>query len=280
MTINYKRRLLLCLAAIIFTIDMTAQALHENTDVVFHHPWSHKRVAYLGDSLTDPKNNGSKKKYWGFLEEWLGIEPLVYGRSGWQWNGMVRQAEQLKKEHGDSVDAIIIFVGTNDFNAGVPIGKWWNETEEDVLAAVHAPKAIVKRKKRIPDTNEHTFRGRINHALGMIKQLYPTRQIVLLTPIHRAFAAFSDNNIQPTEEYQNSCGEYFDEYVKSVKEAGNIWAVPVIDLNSLSGLFPLMHEHEQYFHDADKDMLHPNDAGQRRIARTLYYQLSVIPVEL
>ena len=33
------------------------------------------------------------------------------------------------------VDAIIVFMGTNDFNAGVPIGEWFTETEEQVMAA-------------------------------------------------------------------------------------------------------------------------------------------------
>ena len=30
------------------------------------HPWSGKRVAYFGDSITDPRNKASKKKYWTF----------------------------------------------------------------------------------------------------------------------------------------------------------------------------------------------------------------------
>ena len=71
------------------------------------HPWAGKKVAYLGDSITDPRNNGSKTKYWGFLEQWLDITPYVYGISGRQWNDIPRQAEQLAAEHGDNgtVDA-------------------------------------------------------------------------------------------------------------------------------------------------------------------------------
>ena len=65
-----------------------------------------------------------------------------------------------------------------------------------------------------------------------------------------------------------------------VKDAGNIWAVPVIDMNALSGLYPMMDEHAQYFKDADTDRLHPNDKGHERLARTLYYQLSTLPCVL
>lgn len=39
--------------------------------------------------------------------------------------------------------------------------------------------------------------------------------------------------IQPSEEFCNSCGEYLDAYVESLKEASNIWSVPVIDTHAL-----------------------------------------------
>ena len=65
-----------------------------------------KKVGYIGDSITDPNCYGDNiKKYWDFLKEWLDITPYVYGVSGRQWNDVPRQAEQLKKEHGEEVDA-------------------------------------------------------------------------------------------------------------------------------------------------------------------------------
>jgi lysophospholipase L1-like esterase len=67
-----------------------------------------------------------------------------------------------------------------------------------------------------------------------------------------------------------------DAYVESVKEAANIWAVPVIDLNATCGLFPLAEEHLMYFHN-EKDLLHPNDAGHVRMARTVMQQLWALP---
>ena len=85
------------------------------------HPWKGKRVAYLGDSITDPRNSGSKKKFWGFLQDWLQIIPYVYGVSGRQWNDIPRQTDQLKREHGQEVDAIIVFMGTNDYNNLLPV---------------------------------------------------------------------------------------------------------------------------------------------------------------
>jgi len=244
---------------------------------MFTHPWQGKRVAYFGDSITDPRNNASKNKYWTLLQNWLGITPYVYAVSGRQWNDIPRQAKQLQTEHGDDFDAILIMIGTNDYNAGVPIGQWYTEKPEKVLAGIHEQKHMVDRLHQYPCMTDSTYRGRINIALSTVKKMFPTKQIVLMTPIHRAGFYANEKNWQPTEDYRNQCGEYIKSYVDAVKEAGNIWSMPVIDMNAACGLYPLFDEHAQYFHNNDNDRLHPNDKGHERMARTLMYQLLSLP---
>ena len=265
------KRFLIYLLVAMMSVGAGAQAVME-------HPWKGKRVAYFGDSITDPNNEGSKLKYWHFLQDWLSITPYVYGVSGWQWNSIQRQADKLKAEHGDEVDAILIFIGTNDYNAGVPIGEWFTERPERVMAGIGEPKHLVDRRHRFPVMCDSTYRGRINKALDYVKRLYPTKQLVLLTPIHRSDFHAGDRNWQPREDFTNKCGEYLDAYIQSVKEAGNIWAVPVIDLAALCGLYPLMDEHAQFFKDANDDRLHPNDEGHRRMALVLKQQLLTLPI--
>ena len=243
----------------------------------FTHPWQGKRVAYFGDSVTDPRNNASKKKYWSYLQDWLQITPYVYGVSGRQWNDIPRQTAKLKEEHGDEVDAILIFCGTNDYNNGVPVGQWWDERVSQVEYGHGQVKQMVTRRQRTPSMDPTTYCGRINIALDSLKRTYPTKQIVLLTPIHRSDFHANEKNWQCDESYTNQCGEYLDVYVEAVKQAGNIWAVPVIDWNASSGLFPLLKEHGQYFHNAQTDLLHPNDLGHERMARTLMQQLLALP---
>jgi len=240
------------------------------------HPWQGRRVAYFGDSITDPRNSASKKKFWSFLQEWLQVVPYVYGVSGRQWNDIPRQTDQLKREHGQDVDAIIIFCGTNDYNNGVPIGQWWDEKVTEVEYGHGQPKQMVTRRQRTPSMDPTTFKGRINIAMDSLKRTYPTKQIVLLTPLHRSDFHANEKNWQCDESYTNQCGEYIDAYVEAVKEAANVWAVPVIDWNASSGLFPMLKEHEQYY-KGDTDLLHPNDAGHQRMARTLMYQLLALP---
>ena len=132
-----KRQMIITLAlALTMTMPTFAQKAMTKKEIAekekafknLQHPWKGKKVAYFGDSITDPNIKASKVKYWGFLEEWLGITPYVYGVSGRQWNDIPRQADKLQKEHGNDFDAILIFMGTNDYNNGVPIGDWYTET--------------------------------------------------------------------------------------------------------------------------------------------------------
>ena len=62
------------------------------------------------------------------------------------------------------------------------------------------------------------------------------------------------------------------------KEAGNLWGLPVIDFNSVTGMNPMIEEQLIYFYDSGFDRLHPNTKGQERMARTLMYQLLALPV--
>ena len=263
---NNKTKALLWCLLLCFTIGLKAQA-------PLQHPWQGAKVGFLGDSIWDPNAYTDVKKTWSFLSEWLGITPYVYAVSGNEWTHIRHQAEQLKVQHGDDVDAIIVFVGTNDFLAGVPIGEWWTEKREEVMQAVGHPKAPVNRVKRTMVMSDDTYKGRINQAVSLLKQLYPTKQIVLLTPLHRGLANFGDRNLQPDESYQNSAGEYIDAYIQASKEAADVWGIPVIDLSALSGLNPMIEEQVPYFINAETDRLHPNTAGHQRIAATLYYQL-------
>jgi lysophospholipase L1-like esterase len=234
--------------------------------------WNGKRVAFLGDSMTDKRRIGTSYIYWEYLEELLGIEPFVYGISGNQWDGIYKQAIKLHQEHQDNVDAILIFAGTNDYNQGIPIGNFFRETIKETN---HNGK-ISMRKYRIPCEDDSTFCGRINKAMTYLKNNFPQQQIILMTPIHRGYARFNDKNVQPDENYANAQGLFIDSYISTLKEAATIWAVPVIDLFSLSGLYPLADSHAQYFNQA-LDKLHPNASGDYRLAKTIQYQLLGLP---
>lgn len=238
--------------------------------------WKAKRVAFLGDSITDKSHVGTSKNYWQFLEEILGISPRVYGINGDTFRGILKQAQKLKSDGADVIDAIIVFAGTNDYNGGVKLGEWYEYA--DAEAPIAGGKTQI-RKRRTPSMDTSTFKGRINAAMSFLKENFPDKPIILITPIHRGFAQFGPDNVQPDESFPNRIGLYVDSYVEAVREAGNVWAVPVIDLNSLCGLYPNAASHARFFHKKDTDLLHPNAKGHEKMARAIAYQLLGLSAE-
>ncbi|MBR5464468.1 MAG: SGNH/GDSL hydrolase family protein [Alistipes sp.] len=275
------RKLICLVLALGLLMPLTAEAkkkTEEPKQLTIQNQWYGKRVAYLGDSITDERQTKTQQVYWQYLEELLGIVPTVYGISGNQWHQIIPQAERMIAKQGQEVDAILIFIGTNDFNAGVPIGEWYTEEPENLQVMPDGTKEF--RWKRTPVMDDATVCGRINKAMEFLKKNYPTKQIIVLTPIHRAiFVSQSNGRRQPDDRYSNKIGIYFSEYLKIYQEIANVWAVPVIDLNSICGLMPVMDEHAPYFRDAETDRLHPNSEGQYRMAKALMYQLLAHPAD-
>lgn len=236
--------------------------------------WNGKKVAFLGDSMTQKwKSAPDRMIYWEYMAEMMGIKPYVYGISGHQWNGIYRQALKLKEEHGSDVDAILIFAGTNDYNHNIPMGNFYSETAKQT----NFNGTVVTRKYRTLPENDSTFCGRINKVMAFLKKNYPDQQIIIMTPIHRGFAKFNEKNVQPEENFSNDLGLYINDYVNTLKEAASVWAVPLIDLYSISGLYPVEDSNVKFFMNKETDRLHPSSLGNYRLAKTIQYQLLSYP---
>lgn len=234
--------------------------------------WKGRKVAFLGDSITD--HSTSATNYWGYLELDLGIKPLVYGINGHEMSQIRGQAEKLKKEHGDDVDAIFVFAGANDYFAEIPLGHWYDHTMEPSLWRRSKEPA----PRRHPTVDGKTFRSRINVAISYIKENFPDAQVIMLTPIHRGFANFFvGDNMQSDESFANPRGLHIEDYVNVVKEAGGVWSVPVIDMYSECGLMPSMDVHAKLFRDSKNDRLHPNPEGHWRMAEVIKYRILGMP---
>jgi len=237
--------------------------------------WNGKKVAFIGDSITDPNQvkYGWNRVYWQDLQVLLGIQPLVYARNGYQLSQALELAQKMEEECGQEPDAILMLLGTNDYNSSVPMGEWYSVKNEKV----NVDGKTVTRLHRTFSFDGETFKGRLNIAVRYLKTHYPTKQIILMTPIHRDFASFGKWNVQPDENYANGQGLFVEAYADAVREAGKLWAVPVIDLSTLCGLNPTLPEYLGYFRNPETDHLHPNTAGHFRMALTIAYQMLALP---
>ena len=235
--------------------------------------WRGRRAAFIGDSITE--GVGSDKAYHEYLAEWLGIEALNYGVNGAQTKDMLSFARRLEKEHPE-VDAVFVLGGTNDFNHGLPMGEFFTTR----FAAVNHNGEEVVRLRRDLVMDERCFCGRLNLLMSEIKRGFPMAQVVLMTPVHRGYAIFSETNVQPDESWANSQGLFIDDYAAAVRRAAEIWSAPLIDLFAASGLLPAFGEYAPFFHDAETDCLHPNARGHERMARVIAAALNAIPARV
>lgn len=275
MTLKYIPKFILLFSLLAFStgLGQTASARTiKDSEKSLHSQWDGKRIAYLGDSMTQKPGDGSTV-YWEYLQTLLGMEPFVYGISGHQWDDIYDQAVRLQNERQSDIDAIFIFAGTNDYNDNIPLGKFFTETSKQT----NHNGQTVDRTYRSRNYNDSTFCGRINKVMSFLKTNYPKQQVIILTPLHRGFAKFSDRNVQPEENYTNGQGLYIEDYVNTLKKAALNWAVPLIDLYSISGLYPLSDAHTQYFRNSETDRLHLNSKGNYRLAKTIQYQLLTLP---
>ena len=133
-------------------------------------------------------------------------------------------------------DVVVVFGGTNDYGHGdAPIGT-------------------------PSDCTDGTFYGALHCLYLALLKKYPAAQIVVMTPLHRE----GENNLLNDFGLRNV--GFLSDYVRIIKEVAAFYALPVLDLYSLSGIqpdVPLLKE--RYAPDG----LHPNDAGHERIYRLL-----------
>lgn len=236
---------------------------------------STSRLCFLGDSITNSETAG--RFYWQYIADMTGAKVHCFGVNGAQTIDLLGQLDEMKKKVGDDFDTLFIFAGTNDFNHSVPLGSFFTEHEclvptDSGADGEFTEFTTVKKREFVFDTS--TFRGRLNTVLSEIRKSYTDKRIILLTPIHRAFAFFGGSNIQPDELHANKIGEYFESYIQAEREAADIWATELIDLYRDSGLFPLYENHaESFFCNKERDCLHPNCAGQEKIARAILRRL-------
>lgn len=227
--------------------------------------WNGKKAAIIGDSISDSTRVGTTRCWWEILSDSLHIVPTCYARNGATIHGMqgqVEKARQQQEQSGQPWDLIIIFGGTNDFNASLPLGNIYNVKEEKTNKDGQERMLM----HRSYSTNNGTFAGRVNNLLSAVKTHFPQARVLMLSPIHRGFATFGSKNVQPDELWANNLGLFLDDYISCLQQASRAWAVPMLDTNIHTQLFPNYKSYDAHINHTETDRLHPNLKGHHHIA--------------
>lgn len=211
-----------------------------------------KIMNVLGDSITEGIGVSSKDKiYCNLLKDRLGLaEVRNYGDAGKRFAAQQqddgswsdhRNFYDLAKKMDPNADIVVVFGGTNDFGHGnAPLGSFG-------------------------DRNTHSFYGACHVLMRYLTETYPDAVIVFMTPLHRCQELGKYGGGEKTVE----SAPLFD-YVQAIRRTAEYYAIPVLDLYSMSGIQPNIPViREKYC----PDRLHPNDAGHARIADRLEWFL-------
>lgn len=205
------------------------------------------KMACLGDSITEGVGvTDLANMYYNRIQRECGIRELyVDGIGG---TGIARQLSPSENPRHDlyfiprvddideDCDLVVVFGGTNDFGHGdAPIG-----TPED--------------------RTEDTFWGACHVICQKLINRFPKAQIVFMGPLHR----WNEDSLCGSRK-PAPVGTLYD-YVDILKTVTRIYAIPFLDMLQVSGMTPKVEiQKELYMPDG----LHPNDAGQGKIAERL-----------
>ena len=200
-----------------------------------------KKINFLGDSITQGVGTACEAEiYLNLIKEQEGLaEARNYGISGTR---IARQQEGGDDYGGaysvrypvmdDDADVVVVFGGTNDYGHGnAPIGSFDDRTVDTYYGACHV-----------------LMEGLINK--------YPAATIVFMTPLHRLEENRpSDGNGLPLKKY-----------AEIIREVAEHYAIPVLDLYSVSGIQPCVEVNRLRY---CPDGLHPNGEGHKLMASRL-----------
>jgi lysophospholipase L1-like esterase len=168
----------------------------------------------IGDSITylndHPEQTGNrvKKGYMTRVTEKLpNISYINQGHNGWT---AIRIAEKIEDLKIEKADIYSVFLGTNDWWGGKPVGT-------------------------LADYEKNTGIGTVNGAFKVIleklKSLNKDAKIVLVTPMQRGdFVYLTNMKNNAFGSYKDKNGQFLEQFVEAIKAIGKSENIQVVDL--------------------------------------------------
>ncbi|MDN6899580.1 SGNH/GDSL hydrolase family protein [Oenococcus sicerae] len=201
------------------------------------HQFYNKSETSFGDSITE--SDGNDPTWSALIQEYLqlavaqnaGINGTTYTKSSDRSDSAVERCASITGQ-----DLIIVWFGINDFHYGRPLGTFANG---DVS----------------------TFFGATDFVYQTLIANNPTASIIVLTPMKQ-----HGYSTHPDSFTKNAQGLFQSEYVNAIKQVADYYSLPVLDLYAMGGLSAFVPSQSSAYL---KDGLHPNQAGQYRLAQKI-----------
>ena len=211
------------------------------------------KVNFLGDSITEGAGVVDQaNRYDNRLAAMCQLSAInSYGISGSRLAHQIHPSETPRYDlcfcgrvynMDTTADMVIVYGGVNDYIHGdAPFGE-------------------------LGDTTPATFCGGVYFLMNYLRQTYPGKPIIFMTPARCFLRKEVDDRITSTHARKRPGGKPLLAYVEVILETAKQFDIPVLDLYHNLGLDP--HD-PQCFETYTMDGLHFNDAGHGILAQKL-----------
>lgn len=238
-------------------------------------------ITYLNDHQNETGNRISKGYLTLVQEKFKEIDVINKGYNGWT---AVRIATEFDKLEIPRADVYSVFLGTNDWWGGRPLGTFTDYQN---------------------DTGIGTVNGAFRVIIDNLLKINPDAKIILITPMQRVdFVYINNYKNNAFGSYREKNGQELEQFADAIVKIAHHEGFPVVDLFHKKGMshpdlveykwlkdqrtgdyrkfkypdfieIPFDPEKDDYPYpekseDVTYDGLHPSDKGYRMIARELY----------
>ncbi|GAB4025064.1 SGNH/GDSL hydrolase family protein [Spirosoma gilvum] len=237
-------------------------------------------ITYLNEHLNETGNRITKGYMTRVVEQLPYIHYTNQGHNGWT---AVRIAQQIETLGLTKADLYSVFLGTNDWWGGKPLGRLTDYQN---------------------NTGTNTVYGSFRIIINKLKSLNPNAPIILITPMQRVdFVYLTNFKNNAYGSYKAKNGQLLETFALAIDSIAHVEHLPIVDLYHLKGLelkklvkykrlknpqtgvytnykypafidVPFNPETDEYPYpvesiDKTYDGLHPSDKGYALISRQL-----------
>ncbi|MCW3108305.1 MAG: lipolytic protein family [Segetibacter sp.] len=170
-------------------------------------------ITYLNEHKNETGNRISKGYMTRVSEKLPNIHYINQGHNGWTSGGI---AENIEKLGLTKADVYSIFLGTNDWWQGRPLGTL---------------------KDYQDNTGNNTFYGSYRIIINKLRSLNSAPKIILITPMQRAdFVYIADMKNNAWGSYKEKKGQSLEQFAEAINAIGKYEHFDVVDLYNKSGM--------------------------------------------
>lgn len=170
-------------------------------------------ITYLNDHQNETGNRVTKGYMTRVVEKLPYIHYVNQGHNGWT---AVRIAQDIEKLGLVKADVYSVFLGTNDWWQGRPLGRL---------------------KDYQDNKGNSTVYGAFRLIINKLRSLNPSAPIILITPMQRVdFVYINSFKNNAFGSYKPKNGQQLEAFAMAVDSIGRLENLPVVDLYHMKGL--------------------------------------------